>query len=131
MPFAPLFALLLSTFFPLHENTWRSDVLLRADCNGNGVLDSVDIAIGRSSDSNWNAIPDECEDLRPAQAYCGAEEWRPGGQTLAALACLGLHGVAERAGPALKRVRLSSRTLGWPVASTVRALPFASPVLHL
>ena len=29
------------------------------DCNGNGVEDSVDIAVGTSSDANWNAIPDE------------------------------------------------------------------------
>jgi len=32
------------------------------DCNQNGVEDSVDIAVGTSSDANWNAIPDECED---------------------------------------------------------------------
>ncbi len=31
------------------------------DCNNNGVLDSVDIANGTSSDSNANGIPDECE----------------------------------------------------------------------
>ncbi len=31
------------------------------DCNGNGVLDSCDIASGESSDNNGNGIPDECE----------------------------------------------------------------------
>ena len=31
------------------------------DCNGNGVLDSCDIAIGTSEDCNGNGIPDECD----------------------------------------------------------------------
>jgi bacillopeptidase F len=31
------------------------------DCNENGVLDSDDIASGRSQDTNENGIPDECE----------------------------------------------------------------------
>jgi subtilisin family serine protease len=31
------------------------------DCNGNGILDSDDIASGRSQDINGNGIPDECE----------------------------------------------------------------------
>jgi len=31
------------------------------DCNGNGVQDSVDIAIGTSEDCNGNGIPDECD----------------------------------------------------------------------
>ena len=33
-----------------------------ADCNGNGLLDSVEIAEGTSPDNNGNAILDECED---------------------------------------------------------------------
>lgn len=33
----------------------------RADCNGNGVEDAVDIALGFSSDLDGNGIPDECE----------------------------------------------------------------------
>ncbi|MCA9310659.1 MAG: PKD domain-containing protein, partial [Phycisphaerales bacterium] len=40
-----------------------------ADCNGNGQLDSCDIAEGISADVNGNGIPDECEphvDLRVA-----------------------------------------------------------------
>jgi hypothetical protein len=32
-----------------------------ADCNGNNVVDHVDIAQGYSSDDNANGIPDECE----------------------------------------------------------------------
>lgn len=32
------------------------------DCNENGVEDSVDIANGASQDTNFNGIPDECED---------------------------------------------------------------------
>ncbi|MBN1443540.1 MAG: VCBS repeat-containing protein [Planctomycetes bacterium] len=32
-----------------------------ADCNGNGVLDTQDIASGRSSDCNENGVPDECD----------------------------------------------------------------------
>jgi subtilisin family serine protease len=31
------------------------------DCNENGILDSDDIASGRSEDNNGNGIPDECE----------------------------------------------------------------------
>ena len=32
-----------------------------ADCNGNAVEDSVDIAVGRSADVNQDGIPDECQ----------------------------------------------------------------------
>jgi hypothetical protein len=32
-----------------------------ADCNGNGILDSDDIASSRSNDVNLNDVPDECE----------------------------------------------------------------------
>jgi WD40 repeat protein len=31
------------------------------DCNENGIEDSVDIALGASSDQNRNGVPDECE----------------------------------------------------------------------
>ena len=34
---------------------------LEADCNGNGVEDAVDIALGDSADSNLDGIPDECQ----------------------------------------------------------------------
>ncbi len=33
-----------------------------ADCNGNGVPDSTDLASGASQDVNANQVPDECED---------------------------------------------------------------------
>ena len=31
------------------------------DCNENGIEDVVDIALGSSSDTNGNGVPDECE----------------------------------------------------------------------
>ncbi len=31
------------------------------DCNGNGILDDLDIADGTSNDDNGNGVPDECE----------------------------------------------------------------------
>ena len=33
------------------------------DCNGNGVLDSCDIANGTSTDANGNGVPDDCDVL--------------------------------------------------------------------
>ena len=38
------------------------------DCQGNGVDDSVDIALGTSDDDNLNNIPDECEE--PGTTFC-------------------------------------------------------------
>jgi hypothetical protein len=38
------------------------------DCNGNGVADTTDIALGTSVDANANQVPDECECY--AQNYC-------------------------------------------------------------
>ncbi len=32
-----------------------------ADCNQNGILDAVDIALGTSTDANGDGIPDECQ----------------------------------------------------------------------
>lgn len=40
-----------------------------ADCNGNGLADSCDIAEGTSADANGNGIPDECE----VRACCFAD----------------------------------------------------------
>ena len=34
---------------------------LGGDCNGNGIPDDCDIALGFSEDLNGNGIPDECE----------------------------------------------------------------------
>ena len=64
-------------FFPaevLGMSTFRSDGMEGADttaaslfdteyhdCNGNGRDDSVDIAVGSSTDDNENGIPDECD----------------------------------------------------------------------
>jgi len=33
------------------------------DCNLNGIPDALDIAAGRSQDRNFNAMPDECEEI--------------------------------------------------------------------
>lgn len=43
---------------------WEVDHLqygLATDCNGNGIPDATDIAMGTSIDCNTNNIPDECE----------------------------------------------------------------------
>ena len=32
------------------------------DCNGNGIEDSIDIAIGSSVDADQNGVPDECQE---------------------------------------------------------------------
>lgn len=47
--------------------TGKACVLSVADCNGNGTLDSCDLASGASQDANGNGILDECEAeaLRP------------------------------------------------------------------
>jgi len=43
------------------------------DCNGNGVDDSVDIAIGTSGDLDQNGIPDECQGIvRSAGMTCSS-----------------------------------------------------------
>jgi len=38
------------------------------DCNGNGIEDAVDIALGGSSDVNLDGVPDECQAGAPAAA---------------------------------------------------------------
>ena len=49
------------------------------DCNGNGIGDSVDIAVGTSDDCNLNLVPDECE--------IAAGSMAPGGPFFCASAC--------------------------------------------
>ncbi|MAB79683.1 MAG: hypothetical protein CMJ89_10070 [Planctomycetes bacterium] len=39
------------------------------DCNGNGILDSDDIASGRSNDADMNGIPDECSPPTPPTKF--------------------------------------------------------------
>ncbi len=39
----------------------RRTCAAQPDCNGNGILDSDDIASGRSSDGNADFVPDECQ----------------------------------------------------------------------
>ena len=43
------------------------------DCNGNGIVDSADIANGTSADTDGNGIPDECEDCNDNQIPDGVE----------------------------------------------------------
>jgi len=38
------------------------------DCNGNGVEDAVDIALGDSSDADMDGVPDECRGAAPEAA---------------------------------------------------------------
>ncbi len=40
------------------------------DCNENGIEDSADIAFGSSQDTNFNGIPDECEDKVVEYCMC-------------------------------------------------------------
>lgn len=46
-------------------STW-GPILSPADCNQNGVPDSIEIVEGSSVDCNQNTIPDECESFTPA-----------------------------------------------------------------
>lgn len=46
---------------------------LAADCNGNGVEDTIDLQNGTSSDCDGNAVPDEC-DLQPGVGQVAAEQ---------------------------------------------------------
>lgn len=48
-------ALTVIASLPLAASSWA------ADCNGNGVEDTVDIANGTSQDCNGNGVPDECD----------------------------------------------------------------------
>ncbi|MCX5649883.1 MAG: right-handed parallel beta-helix repeat-containing protein, partial [Planctomycetota bacterium] len=43
------------------------------DCNGNGIVDSADIANGTSADTDGNGVPDECEDCNNNQIPDGVE----------------------------------------------------------
>jgi hypothetical protein len=42
-----------------------SAVLPAEDCNGNGIEDAVDIALGDSADGDLDGIPDECQGGAP------------------------------------------------------------------
>jgi hypothetical protein len=44
------------------------------DCNGNGVLDDVDIAGGTSEDCNSNDVPDECDTAEGTSDDCNANQ---------------------------------------------------------
>ncbi|MEM8711933.1 MAG: hypothetical protein AAGG01_13355, partial [Planctomycetota bacterium] len=42
-------------------NALESPNLAILDCNGNGIEDAIDIAVGTSIDANQNGVPDSCE----------------------------------------------------------------------
>ena len=55
--------------FPYVSTSWMpSGDGTAFDCNGNGVLDSIDISNGTSEDKNLNLVPDECEEI--SARYC-------------------------------------------------------------
>jgi hypothetical protein len=45
-----------------------------ADCNGNGRLDSCDIASGAASDTNGNGVPDSCEPFQNVAGVSGTSD---------------------------------------------------------
>ncbi|MHC4416910.1 MAG: M12 family metallo-peptidase, partial [Planctomycetota bacterium] len=46
----------------LMEAYITSEACIADDCNGNGVDDATDIALGSADDDNGNGVPDSCED---------------------------------------------------------------------
>jgi hypothetical protein len=50
----------------------RRECTSSADCNGNGIVDTDDIASGRSLDDDLNGIPDECAPPDPGDKKRGA-----------------------------------------------------------
>ena len=42
------------------------------DCNGNGIEDMVDIALGTSSDADLDGVPDECQARGPMPSRPGS-----------------------------------------------------------
>lgn len=62
------------------------------DCNNNGRDDAVDIALGSSSDSNNNGIPDECEQTYARYCFCPSP-LGPCGNDEAAAGCRNSTGV--------------------------------------
>ena len=48
----------LLTFSP---RVWNGTIYYQIDCNGNGVLDSLDLFTGTSADCDQNGVPDECD----------------------------------------------------------------------
>ncbi|MCA8979863.1 MAG: hypothetical protein KDC14_07545 [Planctomycetes bacterium] len=51
-----------------HLEAQSSAILATEDCNGNGIDDAVDIALGDSADSDLDGIPDECQEAAPGSA---------------------------------------------------------------
>ncbi|MBX3396444.1 MAG: PQQ-dependent sugar dehydrogenase [Phycisphaerae bacterium] len=63
------------------------------DCNGNGVTDSVDIALGNSTDCNSNGVPDDCDIAGGAPDCDGGPTGNPAaGGNLINTFCFGCHG---------------------------------------
>ena len=51
------------------RGTYIGEIII--DCNGNGVADDIDIALGDAFDCNCNGIPDECDVMDPAMDMNG------------------------------------------------------------
>jgi len=76
-------ALALPSDFALQEITieladgWIDDLVVPllsgADCNANGMDDTIDLLSGISSDLDGNGIPDECDLVNPCAGYCGSQ----------------------------------------------------------
>ena len=67
-----LFASRLGRFNDVSGDTPRAYLIewdAAADCNGNGILDTCDLASGLESDLNGNRIPDSCEALEVPGEY--------------------------------------------------------------
>lgn len=78
------------------------------DCNGNGVDDAVDIAMGTSQDCNGDDVPDECNIAAGDLDDCagGVLGDYDDGETFFTDSCIGCHGVAGLGGtgPNLRNV---------------------------
>jgi hypothetical protein len=66
------------------------------DCNENGVEDSVDIANGSSQDTNFNGVPDECEDKVVEFCTCSAGSSATCNNSYATGGCRNSTGVGAR-----------------------------------
>ena len=72
-----LLACSLALLMPVHGPTRPSEqVAAHFDCNENGIEDSIDIALGSSSDVDLDGIPDECEDRSTVGGFLALLLWR-------------------------------------------------------
>lgn len=81
------------------------------DCNGNGVADSIDIAMGTSQDCNSNMIPDECDIASGfSEDFDGGPTGvRSSGAMFFGTSCFGCHGATGSGGTG-PNIRNQTRT---------------------